>query len=63
VSFLYIVVDVVLSDTCDDDWKKCDNARSFLRMNMMSLDWFRPSHGVIALRLIFVVLCYEIQCP
>jgi hypothetical protein len=30
---------------------------------MMSLDWFRPSRGVIALRLVFAILCYEIRYP
>jgi hypothetical protein len=43
-----------------DDQKKRDDARSILRMNMVSLDWFRPSHKVIAIHLVFTVLCYEI---
>jgi hypothetical protein len=48
------------SDTCDEDQEKYDDARLFSRMNAMSLDWFRPSRGVIALHLVFVILCYEI---
>jgi hypothetical protein len=56
-------VDVVSSDTCDEDWKKCDDARSISMMNTASLDWFRSSHGVIAQRPVFTVLCYEIRCP
>jgi hypothetical protein len=36
-------VDVVSSDTCDEDREKRDDVRSISRMNTMSLDWFRPS--------------------
>jgi hypothetical protein len=52
-----------LSDIYDDDQEERDNIRSILRMNTMSLDWFRPSHGVIALHPVFVVLYYKIRCP
>jgi hypothetical protein len=53
-------VDVMSSDTCDEDQEKCDDARSISKINTTSLDWFRPSHGVIALRPVFAVVCYEI---
>jgi hypothetical protein len=53
-------IDVVSSDTCDEDREKYDDARSISRMNTTGLDWFRSSRGVIALRLVFVVLCYKI---
>jgi hypothetical protein len=36
-------VDVVSSDTCDEDREKRDDVRSISRMNTISLDWFRPS--------------------
>jgi hypothetical protein len=53
-------VDVVSSDTCAEDREKLDDAKSILRMNTVSLDWFRLSRGVIALRLVFAVVCYKI---
>jgi hypothetical protein len=56
-------VEIVLSYIYDDDQEKRDNIRSILRMNTMSLDWFRPSRRVIALYPVFVVLYYEIRCP
>jgi hypothetical protein len=40
----------------DEDQEKHDDARSILKMNTMSLDWFRPSRGVTTLHLVFVVL-------
>jgi hypothetical protein len=51
------------SDTYVNDQEKCDDVRPISRMNMTVLDWFRPSHGVIVIRLVFAVLCYEILCP
>jgi hypothetical protein len=43
--------------------EKYDDASSISRMNTMVLDCFMSSHGVIPIRLIFVVLCYKIWCP
>jgi hypothetical protein len=48
-----VPVDVMSTDTCDEDRKKCDDVRSILRMNTMSLDWFKPSRGIIALHPFF----------
>jgi hypothetical protein len=56
-------VNVSSLDICNKGRKKHDDARSISRMNTMVLDWFRPSRGVIDLRPVFVVLCYEILCP
>jgi hypothetical protein len=53
----------VSSDTCDEDREKHDDVRSISMMNTVSLDWFRPSRGVIDIRPIFVILCYKIRCP
>jgi hypothetical protein len=61
--FLLHIVDIVSSDTCDEDREKHDDAGSISRMNTMSLDWFRPYCGVTVIRLVFTVLCYEIRCP
>jgi hypothetical protein len=55
-------VDVSLSDIYDKDREERDDARSISRMNTTVLDWFKSSREVIALRPIFYVLCYEIQC-
>jgi hypothetical protein len=62
INVAYIIQSVNISslDICDKDQEKRDDARLILRMNIMVLDWFSPSHRVIALRLIFVILCYEI---
>jgi hypothetical protein len=49
-------------NTYDDDWEKCNDVRSISTMNKVSFDWFRRSRGIIALRSIFTVLCYEIRC-
>jgi hypothetical protein len=59
-SFFIHSVDVSSSDTCDEDQEKRDDARSNSRLNTTILDWFRPSCGVIALRLVFTVSHYEI---
>jgi hypothetical protein len=48
-------IDVLLSDICDKDREKRDDARSISRMNTADLDWFRPSHGVIALHPVFAI--------
>jgi hypothetical protein len=48
------------SDIYDKNQEKHDDARSISMMNKLVLDWFRPSHGVIVMRLVFAVLCYEI---
>jgi hypothetical protein len=54
----YIIhVDISSLDICDKNQKKRDDARSIL---MINLDWFRLSHRVIALYLVFIVLRYEI---
>jgi hypothetical protein len=58
-----LCVDITSSDTCDKDREKRDDARSILRMNTVILDWFMPSHRVIAIHPVFVVLYYKIQCP
>jgi hypothetical protein len=52
----YRSVDVSSSDIYDKDPEKCDDVRSISMMNMAVLDWFRPSHGVIALRPVFAIL-------
>jgi hypothetical protein len=57
---ILVFVDVSSSDTCDEDQEKHDDARSISRMNIVVLDWFRPSRGVIAIHLVFAILCYEI---
>jgi hypothetical protein len=62
-SIMFQCVDVSSSDTCDEDRKKRDDARSISRRNMTILDWFRSSHVVISLHSVFTVLCYEIRCP
>jgi hypothetical protein len=55
-----MVLDIMSSDICDGDQEKYDDVGSILKMNTVSLDWFRFSRGVIALRLIFAVLYYKI---
>jgi hypothetical protein len=50
-------------DICDKYREKRDDTRSISMMNTMDLDWFSPSHKVIVIRLIFVVLWYKIQYP
>jgi hypothetical protein len=52
-------VDVSSLDICDEDWDKHDDAKSILRMNTKDLDWFRLSHGVIAIHP--VLLYYAIK--
>jgi hypothetical protein len=54
-------VNVSSSDICDKDREKHGDIRSILKMNMTDLDWFRPSHKVIAIHPIFILLCYEIR--
>jgi hypothetical protein len=46
----YVIVNVVLSDICDDDREKHNYTRSILKKARQGLDWFRPSRRVIALR-------------
>jgi 6-phosphogluconolactonase/glucosamine-6-phosphate isomerase/deaminase len=50
------IVDISSLDIYDEDQEKCSDVRSILKMNMVNLDFFMPSHGVIALRPIFAVL-------
>jgi hypothetical protein len=40
----------------DEDRQKRIDTRSIFKMNTMSLDWFKPSHGVTALRLVFLCI-------
>jgi hypothetical protein len=47
----------------DEDREKRDNVGSISKMNTVTLDWFRPSHGVIALCPVFVALCLKLSCP
>jgi hypothetical protein len=49
-------VDVVSSDTYDEDQEKRDDVRSILSINTASLECFRPSHEVIVIRTVFTVL-------
>jgi hypothetical protein len=55
-----VIVDVSSSDTYDEGQEKRDDARSISRRNTVILDWFWPSHRVIALRPVCAVLCCEI---
>jgi hypothetical protein len=41
----------------DEDREKRDDAISISKMNTVSLDKFRPSRGVTALRPVFAILC------
>jgi hypothetical protein len=43
---------VVPSNIFDEDREKYDYARSISKKAHRGLDWFRPSRGVIALRLV-----------
>jgi hypothetical protein len=49
------IINVVSSDTCDENREKRDDVRSISSMNTMSLDWFRPSRGITAIRPVFAV--------
>jgi hypothetical protein len=52
----------VSSDIYDENQKKYDYARLILRINTMSLDWFRFSHEVIALRPVYLYYAVKISC-
>jgi hypothetical protein len=49
------IINVVSSDTCDENREKRDNVRSISSMNTTSLDWFRPSRGITTIRPVFAV--------
>jgi hypothetical protein len=48
-------------DIYDEDQEKYDDIRSISRMNMVSLDWFNPSRGIIVIHSVFAILCYKIR--
>jgi hypothetical protein len=54
-----IIIDISLSDICNDDQDKCDDVKSILRMDTINLNWFKLSHAVILLRP--VLLYYAIK--
>jgi hypothetical protein len=56
-------VDIMSSDTCVKDREKYDDVRSISRMNMTVLDCLSSYRRVIAIHLVFIVLCCKIRFP